>query len=202
MSKDYVVMIKDDRRADIFKNILGGKAVVYVLSPEPKPVTIGRAGERFCYIIDLDLLSSKQRFRLEDYYMTEWRLKADEMYKLLRDVGAPLQAAGCQLIVQQQLFDFAGPFGTAEKRPEEVAPPADPPNPWPHAGSEWRYSLGQRARCRHCVRQFPQADPIHADWVPDEQPGIWKCPEGHRLADHFMQIVREETQPQEQPEGA
>lgn len=78
-------------------------------------------------------------------------------------------------------------------------PPVEQPHPWPHAGSDWRYTLGKPARCRHCAR-YPGRACIYDDWVPDEKPGVWRSPRcGHRIHDMLMQIVRDDV---EQPQGA
>jgi hypothetical protein len=57
--------------------------------------------------------------------------------------------------------------------------------------ARWRYSPGMAAACRHCLRLYhgePSAS-IHTDWRDTDKPGIWECPNGHRLADHLLKIV-------------
>jgi hypothetical protein len=57
--------------------------------------------------------------------------------------------------------------------------------------ARWRYSPGMAAACRHCLRLYhgEESASVHTDWSYTEKPGIWKCPKGHRLADHLLKIV-------------
>jgi len=61
---------------------------------------------------------------------------------------------------------------------------------------EWRYQQGMAAFCGKCEAFYNIASPTYTNWQPSDKPGIWECPQGHRVSDALMRIVDE---PQEQP---